>query len=63
MLGPQSLLMRQTRGSCQSELLLASLGPGPGLYLFAAMVLLWTLASTSLDFQALAEELDSREAA
>ena len=42
---------------------LASLSAGPGLYLFAAVVLLWTLASTSLDFEALAEELDSREAA
>jgi paraquat-inducible protein A len=42
---------------------LASLTPGPGLYLFAAVVLLWTLASSDLDFEALAGELDSREAA
>jgi paraquat-inducible protein A len=42
---------------------LASLTPGPGLYLFAAVVLLWTLASSDLDLEALAGELDSREAA
>ena len=39
---------------------LASLDPGPGLYLFAGVVLLWTLASTSTDFEALAEKLDAR---
>jgi len=39
---------------------LASLDPGPGLYLFAGVVLLWTLASTSTDLEALAEKLDAR---
>ena len=32
---------------------IASLKPGPGLYCFAALVLLWTLASTSVDLGSL----------
>ena len=56
-LGPWSMLAVFLVGVCVAAVKLgqlASLTPGPGLYAFGALVLLWTLASSALDPKTLA---------